>query len=82
MFEVLQTVLMMVVVVEETEDGDVQKDVGQEKLRGLYHLLHLPLLLLTFIMFLAINIIIIILFHCFIFTFIAHIKQWKSQELC
>ena len=36
-------VLMMVVVVEE-EDGDVQKDVGQEKLRGLYHLLHLHLL--------------------------------------
>ena len=82
MLEVLQTVLMMVVVVEKTEDGDVQKDVGQEKLRGLYHLLPLHLLFFTYIMFLAINIIIIILFHCFIFTFITHIKQWKRQKLC
>ena len=44
MLEVLQTVLMMVVVVEKAEDGDDQKEVGQEKLRGLYHLLHLHLL--------------------------------------
>ena len=50
MLEVLQTVLMILVVVEKAEDGDDQKDVGQEKFRGLFHLLPLPLLFLMVMM--------------------------------